>query len=898
MRVEHWVYTVPLRLRSLFRRRAVERELQEELEHHIELQTRENIARGMAPIAARRAARLAMGGTERRKDECRDARRTDRLESVVRDLRFAIRSLRHSPGFTAVAVLTLTLGIAANAAIFTVVNGVLLRPLPYERPDRLVHVRHETMETVAPANFLDWRAAATSFEALGAAQLWGPALSRGDGDRPEELQALQVTPDLLALLGVRPALGRVFRADENEAGREHVVVLSDPLWRTRFGSDSGIVGRRITLDGATYTVVGVMPPGFRFVPFWAPNAQLAVPFVFGNRRTDRGGASMRVIGRLKPGVTLTSAQRELATIGTRLERQYPGTNPGVVATPLQERVVGDVRPALLTLMGAVALVLLIACANVAHLQLMRAAARERELAVRTALGASRSRLVQQSLVESAMLAVAGAVLGTLLAIAGVDLLVRLAPARLPRLDAIAVDGHVLGFVLGLTALAIVAFGIAPALAASQARVMGALRDGARGASDGVRRARARGTLVVSEIALALVLLVGAGLLLRSFVALTRVDPGFDPRGVVSMQVSMRGTDRVAGSERRHVFFDEVLQRVRALPGVESASAINHLPLHGDAWNFPFHVEGRPLEKPGAEPRAVFRIARPGYFSTMRIPVVQGRDLTPDDAAQGARVVVIDAVMARRHWPDENPIGKRLTTDDAARDPQWYTVVGVVKDPKQDRWDEPAREEMYFPYTPIRAGADSAPRGLVTMLSPASMTLVVRGVGGAVPAGLVPSIDRELRALDRQVVISDVITMEDAVGEQFASARFYLLLLGAFAAVALALAAIGIYGVISYATARRTHEIGVRIALGASRTEAFAMVVRGGMRLAGIGLGIGVVVSLVATRFIASMLYGVGATDAATFAGVAAVLAVVALVACGVPGWRASRIEPVRALRGE
>jgi putative ABC transport system permease protein len=513
--------------------------------------------------------------------------------------------------------------------------------------------------------------------------------------------------------------------------------------------------------------------------------------------------------------------------------------------------------------------------------------------LRPALGASRGRLVRQSLAESGVVAAAGGALGLALAYGGVRLLVALAPPGIPRLDAVGVDRVALAFALGATLLAGLAFGVAPALASSRANVSASLREGSRGAADGVRRRRVRGALVVSEFAMALVLLVGAGLVLRSFAALLAVDPGFDARNVLSMQVSLRGTAS-GDPARRTVFFRELLDRVRALPGVETASAINHLPLHGDAWNFPFAIEGRPLAAPGRGDDAMFRVVRPDYFRTMRIPILAGRDITPREAASGAKVVVINEHMARTHWKGESPLGRRITVDDPAKSPDWYTVVGVVKEARRSSWSEEGDEEMYFPNAP-----SSLPEGtmrLAAFLNPAYLTLVVRTTTD--PASLALAVERVVREMERDAPVSDVITMPQAVAEQLAGPRFYLLLLGTFAAVALALAAVGVYGVISYATARRTREIGVRLALGAGRGDSVRLVVGQGVRLAALGTGIGLVAALLAVRYLRALLYGVQPTDPVTFAAVTALLAGVAVAACAVPAWRASRTDPVVALRAE
>ena len=595
MRLEHWLYTIPLRLRSLLRRKHVERELDEELRDHLERQVEANLALGMGADEARRQARLAMGGLEQRKEECRDARRVSILENLFRDARYGLSSLRRSPGFTAVAVLTLGLGIGANTAIFTVVNSVLLRPLPYRDPGELVLLKYERSTTVAPGTFYDWQAATRSFASMGLAEWWTPNLT--GSDRPEQLRALHISSSILPMMGVAPLLGRVFVPEEEHAGRDRVVVLSYQYWKNRFSADRGVIDRKVTLDGESYAIVGVMPEGFDFAPFWATRTQIWAPLDLDTRKEDRDGSSLpRVRAAGQRRVARQGAVRSDLD-GRARGTAAPGHQQGVIVVPLQEIVVGDVHDSLMILLAAVAFVLLIACANVAHLQLMRAAAREREFAVRTALGASRSRILQQSFMESGILAAAGAALGLGLAWGGVRLLVALAPSQLPRLDAISMDGRVLGLLVASIVFAALLFGAAPALAAARADVQGALKEGSRGASESGKRGRFRGVLVGSEFAMAVVLLVGAGLVLRSFFALLAVDPGFDPGNLLSAQVSVDGTGH-NDPVRRSAFFQDLVERVSRLPGVQSASAINHLPLNGDNWKFPFSVEG-PTHPAGA-----------------------------------------------------------------------------------------------------------------------------------------------------------------------------------------------------------------------------------------------------------------------------------------------------------
>ncbi|MEO8452053.1 MAG: ABC transporter permease, partial [Gemmatimonadota bacterium] len=836
----------------------------------------------------------SMDGIERRKEECRDTRRVSTIDNLVRDLRYALRTLRRSPGFTAVAILTLGLGIGANTAIFTVVNAVLLRPLPYRDPGRLVVAHYASMSTVAPAYFLEWQAGARTFDRLGLAEYWTPNLT--GFDRPEELVGLRVSAGIFPMLGVEPLLGRVYSPEEEHFGREHVVVLSYDLWNSRFAADSQVLGRTMALDGIATTIIGVMPRGFRFAPFWATEARLWAPLVLDDRRADWSGASLRVFGRLRPGATVAEAQADLRTVAARTAGRDTEMTRDVLVVPLQEKVVGDVSDALYIMLAAVGFVLLIACANVAHLQLMRAAARERESAVRTALGASRLRLVQQSLVESGILSLVGGAFGVALAYWGVRLLVTLGPPELPRLETVALDGPALGFALTVSVLAGFVFGVAPALTASRVKLHGALKEGSRGAADSRRRRRVRSGLVASEFAMAVVLLIGAGLMLRSFAALVAVDGGFDPRDVLSMTVSLRGTKNLEPL-RRQDFFRRLVDRVEGLPGVEAASVINHVPLHGDNWHFPFAVEGRSLG-PGGDARkgsAAFLVVRPGYFRTMKIGMVKGRDFTTLDEASAAHLVIVNEFMARHQWPGENPVGRRLTVDDPATRPDWFTVVGVVGNVRQASWAGEEEDQMYFP-TMQGSGYPENSQPLVTFLNPEYMTLVIRTTAG--PAGLTRAVQVTVHEMDGDAPVSNVLTMEQALGEQVATPRFYMTLLSIFAAVAIALAAVGVYGVISYSVARRTHEIGIRLALGAKRSDAFRLVVRQGMALAALGGAVGLGVALAVTKYLRLLLFGIQPTDPTTFVVVTTLLAVVAFVACSIPARRASRVDPTVALRCE
>jgi len=877
-------------LRNLFTRQRVERALDADVRAYAELLTDEKVRAGMDRREARRAALVELGGIERVKDEVREVQTGALIETTARDIRYAIRTLARRPGFTVVAVIALALGIGATSAIFSVVNGVLLRPLPYRAPERLVVILHEGRNPVAPANYLDWKRQSSLFSSFGAAEYWSGTVT---GDVPERVQGLEVTSEVLAMTGINPLLGRTFRVEDDTPTGDRPVVLSWGFWQRRFAGSHDVLGKSLLVDGSSYTVVGVMPRGFDFPMFWATGVQLWTPLTLGERASSRRSQSLRLFARLRPGASVAAAQSQMSAIAANLEKAFPGTNPAVTVTPLDTIVVGDVRTALLVLLGAVAFVLLIACANVAHMLLARASARHREMSVRLALGASRTRLLRQLLTESVVLSLVGGALGILLAKAGLRTLVALAGTSLPRAESIGLDPTVLGFTTGGSLATGLAFGLLPAVRVSGSEMAEALRDGARGSTEGAGRSRVRSMLVASEIALALVLLAGAGLAMRSFAALRAVDPGFHPHGVLSAIVSVYGTAE-APPGRREAFYSSALERVRRLPGVESASLINHLPIAGDIWGLQFAIEGRPRPEPAQLPRATFRVVYPGYFRTMELPMLRGRDVAETDRVDAPRVVIVNDFFSRRYWPNEDPIGKRMSFVPGSDTAPWYTVVGVVKNDVRSDWTAPPEEEVFLPYAQERDYLESN-GGHVGY-----MTLVVRASCSALKAcnaaSLASAIREAVGSVNRSVPVTDIQTMDDVIAGANAGARFTLVLLATFAVVALVLAAVGIYGVISYAVSRRTHEIGVRVALGASPSTVVRLVIAQGMRVVAVGVAVGLAGSLVASRLMTRLVYGVSVTDPLTYAGVAALLAVVALVASYIPARRATRIDPLVAMR--
>jgi putative ABC transport system permease protein len=877
--------------RNLFAKDAVERDLDEHVRSYIELLAAEKLRSGMSRTDAWRAARIEFGGAEHVKDEVRAERSGATLETTMQDVRYAVRTLVRRPGFTIVAVTALALGIGATTSIFSVVNGVLLRPLPYREPDRLVAVLHDGQDPVSPANYLDWKRENTVFSSMGAAEYWGGTLN---GDIPERVQGLRITSDILTITGVRPIIGRPFGPADDSPTGDPPVLLSWAFWQARFAGRSAVVGERVLVDGASYTVVGVMPRGFDFPMFWATGVQLWTPLALGERASSRGGQSLRVFARLRDGVTLDAARAQMATITATLERTFPGTNRGVTVTPHVSMVVGDVRMALLILLGAVGFVLLIACANVAHMLMARDTARHREMTVRLALGASRRRLLRQLLTESVLLALASGAIGVVLARLGLQALVTLAGESIPRVHDIGLDPRVLAFTAAISVLTGIAFGLVPAVRVTRTEMAEALRDGARGSTESGERGRLRSVLVGSEIALALVLLTGAGLAIRSFVALRSIDPGFDPRGVLSAVVTIRGTSQ-APPGRRLAFYQDVLEHVRHVPGVESASFINHLPIAGDIWGFPFRVEGRPRPLPAEVPTAAYRVVFPGYFTVMRLPLRRGRDFADSDRLGTPSVVIVNELLARRYWPNEDAVGKRITLDPGGDDPEWVTVIGVVKNAVRSDWAAPPEEELFLPFLQSRdfLEGDEAHRAYMTLVARAACSR-----GRCLAGSLVPAVREAVRSLDRAVPVTDVQTMSAVIDGANARPRFTLVLLATFAGVALFLATVGIYGVISYAVSRRTHEIGVRMALGATPANVVSLIIGQGMRVVLGGVVVGLAGALLVTRLMTTVVYGVRVTDPLTYGGVAALLVGVALVASYVPARRATRIDPLVAMRAD
>ena len=869
-----WLAGVGARLRQVLWREAAEERMDEEIRFHIEMETEKNLGEGMSSEEARRRAVLAFGGVEGHREEMREGRRVPLLEDLWWDGRYAARSLRKSPGFSAVAILTLALGIGASTAMFTLVNSILLRPLDYPQPERLVALWErrpvgEERNVVSPRNFFAWREQAGSFAGLAATWDWLQNLT--GGGEAEQVRAKATTGSFFSVLGVGAQLGRTYREGEEEAA---VVVLGHHLWRRRFGGDPAVVGRTVAIDGRDRTVVGVMPADF---PSVGTRADLWVPV---RLSPEAGGRTLQVVGRLHPGTTLEEARREMSAIGRRLAERYPASNAGwgVTLVPMHEQVTGDVRPALLVLLGAVGLLLLIACANVANLLLGRAAVRRREMAVRLSLGATRARLVRQTLTECLVLAGGAGLLGLGLAVWSTRTLVRLLPPglALPRLDEVRVDERVLGFALGVSLLTGVLFGITPALSGSAVRLAQTLRETARGTTRG--RSRIRKALVVVEVALAVVLLVGAGLLGRSLQRLLEVDTGVRPEQVLTMRLWLSGPQYQEAAALQR-FMARLLPRLRDLPGARSVGAEMYLPLTGERLGHSFHRADRPRPREGERLSTHIRAIAGDYFATMGIPLLRGRAFAARDHARAPPVAVINQELARRHFPGEDPIGKRV--DYVWSDTLSAEIVGVVGSVREMGPGAEPSPAIYRPYAQM-----PTPR----------VALVIRSAGD--PLTLAAAAATAVREIDPGQPVAEIRTMEEVVSATVVRPRLNLYLLGGFAGMALLLAALGLYGVVSHSVTQRSQEIGVRIALGARPGHVLRLVVREGMRLTVLGLLIGLGAALAATRVMASLLFGVSVTDPLTLAGVTAFAAAVALLASYLPARRATRVDPAVTLRAE
>ncbi|HEU4767715.1 MAG TPA: ABC transporter permease [Pyrinomonadaceae bacterium] len=870
------------RWRALIHKQELDNELDDEMRFHLERDIEENMKNGMTPDDARYAALKAFGAMDQSKEACRDARGVGPLENTLRDISYSLRVLLKSYAFTIVVVLTLALGIGANTAIFSFANGILLRPLPYPQSDRLAMLDETALKrgmdsmSVSYPNFLDWREQNTVFEDIGVHFGTSRFALSGAGE-PVEIRGTRLTHGLFEILRVSPQLGRTFTADEDRPEQDAVVILGHDLWQRNFGGDPNIIGQKIVLSNRPRTVIGVMPRGFRFPEIselWVPLALTPQMFT----RTDHG---LNAIARLKDGVTFEGAQAEMKNIAARIEQQNPVTNEGlgVKVLSLHDNLVGDYREGLLILLGVVGFVLLVACVNVANLMLARATARQKEFALRAALGASRWRIMRQLLVESLVLAVAGGVLGFVLSLLALRLLLTAIPIQLPFWMNFGIDFRVLAFAVGITLLTGAIFGAIPALQTSRVDLNDTLKEGGRG-SIGFR-GRSRSLLVVTEIALSLVLLVGAGLMIQSFLRLRRVNIGLDAQNVLTARLILPSA-KYRAEEQRATFFKQLLERVRGVPGVAAASATATLPLSGSSWGRSLTVEGYPVLSVGQAPMIQHSVVTPGYFRTMGIALLHGRDFTDADALEAPKVTIIDERLAREYWPNENPIGKRIRFGPPEDNEPWHTIIGVVSPVRHQRMQEETRKSVYLPHLQI----------------PVTGMALVAKTTSPNPREVVNAIRREVAQIDPDQPLSEVATMEEVVAESIWQPRLYATLFSVFAGGALILALIGIYGVMAFLVQTRTHEIGVRMALGATARDVFKLIVGRGMKLTIIGVVIGVGGAIARTRLMQSLLFNTSTTDPLTFIAIALLLSVAAFFACYIPARRAAKLDPLVALRYE
>ena len=897
MRPQKWFYTLPLRLRSVFRRERVERDLSDELQFHLDQKTQEYIAGGLTPDEARRKARREFGGIEQAKENCRDKRHVGFLETLLQDVRFGLRMLRKNPGFTAVAVLTLALGIGATTAVFSLVNAILLKPLPFPNPDRIV-----LPELVSPpgvnlgSEYFPWGQIqfrfltrdSHPFQAVAAFQ--NDSFNLTGAEEPAFLDGFRVSADFFAALGVSPALGRAFTADEDRPGHEYEVVLSDHLWREHFGADRGILGKAVRLNGSSYTVVGVMPAGFVFpraeeMPssFNFPReSQLWVPLAIAE--APKGGPSeLAVIGRLKADLTLQQAQAAMDLVTKHAEAKDPQWkgwfNTRIV--PLTRQVVGDTQRPLQLILGAVGLVLLIACSNVANLLLARSLGRRREFTLRAALGAGRTRLIRQLLTESLLIAISAGALSILLAKAGIYFVKTFGPADLPRLREVALDLPVFGFALCVSLAAGILFGLAPAIGATHENLADSLKEGSQRTGGSPTSPRLRNALLVSQVALALVLVISAGLLTRTFFRLLGINGGFNADRVLTFQLPL---PELKYTDQAHIvaFYQNALERLRSIPGVVYAGIGETVPMSGEGESTVIRMPDHPPTSAKELHFANYTIISPGYLSSVGTPVLRGRDFLESDTADSLPVALVNVAMEKKYWPEQGALGKQVGPG-STRFPL-LTIVGVVPDVRHISLREETVPEMYVVYTQKQW--------------PSMLNLHVALRTKADPVSMIASAREAIHSVDADLPLAKVSTLATLVDDSLSQPRFAMLLLASFGLLALVLASIGMYGVISYSVAQRTQELGIRMALGADRSHIFGMVLGQGVRLAGLGIAIGLLAALGITRVMAAFLFGVQPADPLTFGAVSILLVATALLACYLPARRATRIDPIVALRYE
>jgi putative ABC transport system permease protein len=869
------------RWRALTHKDELDHELDEEMRFHLERDIEQNLKHGMTPADARNAALRSFGGVAQSKEECRSARGVGLVDNIVRDFLYSVRVLSKSYAFTIVVILTLALGIGANTAIFSFANGILLRPLPYPQSDRLAVLdetsRKEGGDTIGVSypNFLDWREQNTVFEGI-ATHFGTSRFAITAGGSPSEIRGSRVTHGLFEVLRVSPILGRTFTESEDRPDEDAVVIIGHDLWQRSFGGNPEVIGQKVIISSRPRTIVGVMPRGFRFPEV----SELWVPLAVTDKiytRTDHG---LETIARLKDGMTIAQAQTEMNNIAARIQEQNPVTNEGlgVKVTSLHENLSGSYREGLLILLGVVGCVLLVACVNVANLMLARATARQKEFALRAALGASRWRIMRQLLLESLLLAIAGGALGFVLSLWALHLLLRAIPGDLPVWMNFSLDLRVLGFTLAITLLTGLVFGAVPALQTARVDLNDTLKEGGRGNSGA--RNRARSLLVVSEIAMSLVLLVGAGLMIQSFLRLRQVNIGLNPKNVLTATLLLPRA-KYTDEAQRAVFFKQLIERVRSLPGVEVASATGTLPLGGNNWGRSLTVEGYPVMSVGQAPSVQHTVVTPGYFRTMGITLLAGRDFNDADTNDSPNATIIDERIARQYWPNQSPLGKRVRFGPPEDNEPWFTIVGVVSAVRHQRVQEDTRMSVYLPHQKIPISG---------------MSLVART--SVNPHEFIGAVRREVAQLDPDLPVSEVATMDEVVAEAIWQPRLYALLFAVFAGGALLLALIGIYGVMAFLVQTRTHDIGVRMALGATARDVFRLIVGRGMKLTALGVVIGVAGAIALTHLMQSLLFNTSATDPFTFILISLLLSVAAFLACYLPARRAARVDPLVALRYE
>ncbi|MGH9842989.1 MAG: ADOP family duplicated permease [Blastocatellia bacterium] len=869
-------------------RKQREEDLDAEIRSHLDQAIRDRMERGETEEQARVNALREFGNVGLVKEVTREMWGWASLERLMQDLRFGLRMLRKNPGFSLVAILTLALGIGANTAIFSVVNALLLRPLPYAESERLVLLAEKSRAgerlSASYPNFADWLARAQSFEGMAVA--WSRNFTLTGGDTAARVPGYTVNWNFFPLLGVQPQLGRMFTEADDRYGAARTVIVSHGFWQGRLGGEANVIGKTLRVTNETYTVIGVLPPGFEYFGAADVYTLLGLSLAPDSPFASRGSSAtaFNAVARLKPGVTVAQANREMDAIGQQLAREYPQVNAGksAQAERLQDVMSESVRQSLWVLLGAVGFILLIACVNVANLMLVRAAERQKELAVRLALGAGRWRIVRQLLSESLLIAALGGACGLLLGRWMLQGLLALAPAEVPQLSRIGLDSAVLLFTLGIAVLTSLLFGLLPALQASKTDLQTTLKDGGR-RTTGASREGVRKALLIAEVGLSLVLLVGAGLLAHSMYNLLHVDPGFKMDNILTMRLSLSGGKYNPQTSR--VFYDECLARVSAVPGVRSAALTHSLPIQGSNWDGVFTVADKPVPSRADLPESDRLRVSPNYFETMGMRLLRGRLFTSADTPEFAPVVVINETLARRIWPNENPIGKRiklgLPEDQDEESKPWREVVGVVNDVKMDGVDRPISMQTYL---------------LFAQEPGESLGLVVRAERN--PTALASAVEQAIHAIDKDLPVYSILTMDQRLGNSLAQRRLTLVLLASLATLALLLAAVGIYGVISYAVKQRTHELGIRMALGAQTRDVLTLILAQGLRLTLIGVVLGLLTALALTRWMESLLFGVRPTDALTFGGIALLLTLVALLACWIPARRATKVDPMIALRFE